>query len=726
MLQFGDFIYDAEQQRLLLNNSKNKAHFDKSQLQEVEIEPKLLELLAFFISKPNTIISRQALLDEVWANAYVTDNAINKLVGNLRKALNDDAKTPRYIQTIPKRGYRFICEITPIANPPEQTAISNENELAQQTNFFLSKSGLIILLGMLFLSAALWWFLGNLETANPKIENSGYSVALTRDQGFEFSPVMHPDNTHLFYLKETNTDTGSETALWVKNTQTADANKIVLDTEIKDIIAVNKLDNQTSLIYLDKAQGRCDVYRVNVQQASQTMVYNERAALASEHLFTCADKRVKDIDFHAQSQTIYYTAQPENFWPNHIYAFDIANRQHKLLNQPTPKGWGHHHIDVSPDGEKLLIMSTQSDHKTQLLSYNLANNQVEQGMKFDRPVYEAIWHHDSKRIYYYASSPSQKIISSELNGSDVKSVVNISEPLAKQLSRVNDGKSLLFSTEQDNFNLRLLTQNMPLAINNSTVLDTHPALFHHSEQYLFASNRSGIMQLYLGNALSEQATIVSNFSRSYSFSALAMSANDEHVLLAVENKVYVLPLKTLLSEEPITALSQAKRLFSSEDPIISLDWFGLDKVAITAVSNAKPILHIKNLKAETIALPKGEWAYGLFDPRHLNKGYLLERHSNLLYPIKWQTEQHGFDLFTEKPILALPHAFYWAKIDNDALYFVTTENNQESLNQIALNAEQRLTKFKLNAFASFDVSKDRIIVSDLAKREGDIHITVSF
>lgn len=725
MLQFGDFIYDAEQQRLLLNKSNNK-HLDKSQLQEVEIEPKLLELLAFFISKPNTIISRQALLDEVWANTYVTDNAINKLVGNLRKALNDDAKTPRYIQTIPKRGYRFICEITPIANPPEQTAISNENELTQQTTFFLSKSRLIILFGLLFLSAALWWFLGNLKTTTPKIENSGYSVALTRDQGFEFSPVMHPDNTHLFYLKETNTDTGSETALWVKNTQTADANKIVLDTEIKDIIAVNKLDNQTSLIYLDKAQGRCDVYRVNVQQASQTMVFNERAALASEHLFTCADKRVKDIDFHAQSQTIYYTAQPENFWPNHIYAFDIVNRQHKLLNQPAPKGWGHHHIDVSPDGEKLLIMSTQSDHKTQLLSYNLANNQVEQGMKFDRPVYEAIWHHDSERIYYYASSPSQKIISSELNGSDVKSVVNISEPLAKQLSRVNDGKSLLFSTEQDNFNLRLLTQNMPLAINNSTVLDTHPALFHHSEQYLFASNRSGIMQLYLGNSVSEQATIVSNFSRSYSFSALAMSANDEHVLLAVENKVYVLALKTLLSEEPITALSQAKRLFSSEDPIISLDWFGLDKVAITAVTNAKPILHIKNLKAETISLPKGEWAYGLFDSHHLNKGYLLERHSNLLYLIKWQTEQHGFEALTEKPILALPNAFYWVKIDNDALYFVTTENNQESLNRIVLNAEQALTKFQLNAFASFDVSKYSVLVSDLAKREGDIHITVSF
>jgi DNA-binding winged helix-turn-helix (wHTH) protein len=726
MLHFGDFIYDAEQQRLLLNKGDNKAYLDKSQLQEVEIEPKLLELLAFFIRKPNTIISRQALLDEVWANTYVTDNAINKLVGNLRKALNDDAKTPRYIQTIPKRGYRFICEIIPIANLPEQTAISNENELEQQTNLFLSKSGLIILFGMLFLSSALWWFLENLKTANLKVESAGYSVALTRDQGFEFSPVMHPDNTHLFYLKETNTDTGSETALWIKHTQTADANKIVLDTEIKDIIAVYELDNQTSLMYLDKAQGRCDVYRVNVHLATQINTLKEPVALNSEHLFTCTDKRVKDIEFHAQSQTIYYTAQPENFWPNHIYAFDIANRQHKLLNQPTPKGWGHHHIDVSPDGEKLLIMSTQSDHKTQLLSYNLANNQVEQGMKFDRPAYEAIWHHDSKRIFYYASSPSQKIISSELNGSDVKSVVNISEPLAKQLSRVNDGKSLLFSTEQDNFNLRLLSKNVPLAINNSTVLETHPALFHHSEQYLFASNRSGIMQLYLADAVSGQTKIVSNFSRSYSLSALAMSANDEHVLLAIENKVYVLPLKILQSAEPITVLSQAKLLFSSQDPIISLDWFGLDKVAITAVSNAKPVLHIKNLNAESISLPKGEWAYGLFDPLYLNKGYLLERHSNLLYPIQWQNERHGLEALTEKPILALPHAFYWAKIDNGALYFVTTENNQEFLNRISFNAEQALTKFKLNTFASFDVSKDRVMVSDLAKREGDIHLTVSF
>lgn len=726
MLQFGDFVYDAEQQRLLLNKGNNKASLDKPELKEVEIEPKLFELLALFVSKPNTIISRQVLLDEVWINAYVTDNAINKLVGNLRKVLNDDAKTPRYIQTIPKRGYRFICEVTPIANPPEQTAISKESVLAQQTNFFLSKGRLIILFGMLFLFAVLWWFLENLKTANLKVESAGYSIALTRDQGFEYSPVMHPDNTHLFYLKETNTDQGSETALWVKHTQTALTNRIVLETEIQDIIAVNKVDNQTSLIYLDKAQGRCDVYRVNVYLATQRNTFKEPVPSNSEHLFTCKDKRVKDIDFHAQSQTIYYTAQPENFWPNHIYAFDIANKQHKLLNQPTPKGWGHHHIDVSPDGKKLLIMSTQSDHKTQLLSFNLANNQVEQGMKFDRPVYEAIWHHDSKRIFYYASSPSQKIISSELNGSDVKSVVNISEPLAKQLSRVNDGKSLLFSTEQDNFNLRLLSKNVPLAINNSTVLETHPALFHHSEQYLFASNRSGIMQLYLADAVSGQTKIVSNFSRSYSLSALAMSANDEHVLLAIENKVYVLPLKILQSAEPITVLSQAKLLFSSQDPIISLDWFGLDKVAITAVSNAKPVLHIKNLNAESISLPKGEWAYGLFDPLYLNKGYLLERHSNLLYPIQWMTEQDDLEPLSEKPILALPHAFYWAKIDNDALYFVTTENNQESLNQIALNAEQRLTKFKLNAFASFDVSKDRVMVSDLAKREGDIHITVSF
>ena len=96
MLKFGDFIFDSQQQRLLTTQNT-----------QVEIEPKLIALLEFFLTHPEQLISRQTLLETVWANTLVTDNAINKLVGNLRKALNDDPKQPKYIQTV-RRCHRHI------------------------------------------------------------------------------------------------------------------------------------------------------------------------------------------------------------------------------------------------------------------------------------------------------------------------------------------------------------------------------------------------------------------------------------------------------------------------------------------------------------------------------------------------------------------------------------------------------------------------------------------
>ncbi len=74
--------------------------------------PKLLELLIFMVEQPNIIITRDEFLEHLWQSAIVTDIAINKLIGNLRKALGGDVKKPRYIQTVSKRGYQFVCQTT--------------------------------------------------------------------------------------------------------------------------------------------------------------------------------------------------------------------------------------------------------------------------------------------------------------------------------------------------------------------------------------------------------------------------------------------------------------------------------------------------------------------------------------------------------------------------------------------------------------------------------------
>jgi DNA-binding winged helix-turn-helix (wHTH) protein len=70
--------------------------------------PKDAAILGVLVRHAGRIVTKDALLDAVWPQTYVTDTVIKNGIGQLRRVLGDDRKTPRYIETYPRRGYRFI------------------------------------------------------------------------------------------------------------------------------------------------------------------------------------------------------------------------------------------------------------------------------------------------------------------------------------------------------------------------------------------------------------------------------------------------------------------------------------------------------------------------------------------------------------------------------------------------------------------------------------------
>ena len=86
----------------------------------LNLEPKSIRLLLYLVQNRSRVIGKEELLHAVWEDVAVTDNALTRVVAQLRKALGDDAKVARYIETVPTIGYRFIAEIDePIATTPE-------------------------------------------------------------------------------------------------------------------------------------------------------------------------------------------------------------------------------------------------------------------------------------------------------------------------------------------------------------------------------------------------------------------------------------------------------------------------------------------------------------------------------------------------------------------------------------------------------------------------------
>lgn len=77
-----------------------------------QLEPRAMDVLLYLCRHPHVVISAETLLDACWGDVSPSDNAIHKIITQLRRALDDSATEPRYIETIRKRGYRLLAELS--------------------------------------------------------------------------------------------------------------------------------------------------------------------------------------------------------------------------------------------------------------------------------------------------------------------------------------------------------------------------------------------------------------------------------------------------------------------------------------------------------------------------------------------------------------------------------------------------------------------------------------
>src|SRR3982751_3161921 len=89
----------------------------------VALSPKIFDLLVYLTARPAVLVSKDELFNALWPDVAVTDNALTQAVSELRQALGDDASNPAFVQTVARRGYRFIATVqhgdAPAARPVE-------------------------------------------------------------------------------------------------------------------------------------------------------------------------------------------------------------------------------------------------------------------------------------------------------------------------------------------------------------------------------------------------------------------------------------------------------------------------------------------------------------------------------------------------------------------------------------------------------------------------------
>jgi TolB-like protein/DNA-binding winged helix-turn-helix (wHTH) protein len=122
-----------------------------------------LQVLAALLEKPGVLVTREELRQRVWPeDTFVDfDHALNTAIKKLRAVLNDDAETPRYIETVPRRGYRFIGPIhadAPPASNPEPPPASLPPVVSTDSSPPYRHAILVAVLGVAFASLTIFYF----------------------------------------------------------------------------------------------------------------------------------------------------------------------------------------------------------------------------------------------------------------------------------------------------------------------------------------------------------------------------------------------------------------------------------------------------------------------------------------------------------------------------------------------------------------------------------------
>ncbi len=127
----------------------------------LHIEPKVMDVLVCLARNPARVTERSEILDEVWGGRAVSDEPLTRCIATLRKALDDDPQQPRFIQTVPKRGYRLVCDVRPTAG----SAPGSRASLSAGTGLRYWVLGAAIALVMLGVA---WQWLN--DAAAPRVE----------------------------------------------------------------------------------------------------------------------------------------------------------------------------------------------------------------------------------------------------------------------------------------------------------------------------------------------------------------------------------------------------------------------------------------------------------------------------------------------------------------------------------------------------------------------------
>ncbi len=219
----------------------------------IRLQEQPFRVLAKLAERPGEIITREELQEQIWGNTFVDfDQSLNKAVNRVREALNDNAGTPQYIETVPRRGYRFVA---PVAAAPQTEApapaapvstVSVEIPAQPRSDRSPSRTVLItaltvaVVLAVIGITSAAWLR----QHKKPTLQETRHVTS------FGFNPALSRDGKLLAYTSNPGSGTPH---IWVQ--QTAGGDAIPVTTDSYPAYSPNFSPDGTHIVFYSERNG---------------------------------------------------------------------------------------------------------------------------------------------------------------------------------------------------------------------------------------------------------------------------------------------------------------------------------------------------------------------------------------------------------------------------------------------------------------------------------------
>jgi len=242
----------------------------------VPVTPKVFETLQVLIEKAGHLVSKDELMQKVWQDRFVEETNLTFNIKMLRKALRDDASKPQFIETVPRRGYRFIADITEIyaenknvndslgADVYESDYVSGRSSKPRFFERHFSSTIILVVLAVGLLGLGTWILtVRSISGSVVPVLSAGSRSEPLSFSGSVFYPRLSPDGKYLAYVtKDHDTQT-----IWLQELSTG-TNVALVPFSADDYLGLMFSSKSDFVYFVRKAkaasQAEAGIYRISI------------------------------------------------------------------------------------------------------------------------------------------------------------------------------------------------------------------------------------------------------------------------------------------------------------------------------------------------------------------------------------------------------------------------------------------------------------------------------